>query len=257
MKGFSDVTELNGQMISQEQLLRFCNRYQWASKHIKDKDVLELACGGGQGLNLLSEIAKSVTAGDVDNHIVEKAQKNNSKKISISNFSADKIPFEDKSFDAVIIFEAIYYFKDLSLVFEEVNRVLRKDGILMIATANPELYDFTASANSVKYYSASELKKSLDDWFASTQFFGFIDVNDVSFRQKLLRPAKAFMTLLGLVPKTMKSKELLKRFYFGYLIPMPSNISSNTVGYVEPNRFDTKAKHFNYKVIYSLSKKEA
>ena len=47
MKSFSDVTELNGQMISREQLLRFCNRYQWASKYIRNKDVLELACGGG------------------------------------------------------------------------------------------------------------------------------------------------------------------------------------------------------------------
>jgi SAM-dependent methyltransferase len=256
MKGFSDVTELNGQMISREQLLRFCNRYQWASKFVKEKDVLEIACGGGQGLSLLSEVAKSVTAGDVDEIIVGNANLNNSNKIAISKFSADKIPYENESFDAVIIFEAIYYFEDFRLVLEEVNRVLRKDGILLIATANPELYDFTASANSVKYYSVLELDKLLKNRFVSTKFFGFIDVDNVSLRQKFLRPVKALMTSLGLVPKTMKSKEFLKRFFFGSLIPMPAEVSPGTVDYVEPITIDTLKKQVNYKVIYSLSKKD-
>ena len=256
MKGFSDVTELNGQMISQEQLLRFCNRYQWASKYIRNKDVLELACGGGQGLGLLSEVARSVTAGDIDESIVKNAIMNNSSEISITNFAADKIPYDNNSFDVVIIFEAIYYFEELNLVLEEVNRVLRNDGILLIATANPELYDFTESPNSVRYYSALELEKLMSNWFVSTQFFGFIDVDKVSFRQKFLRPVKAMMTSLGLVPKTMKSKELFKRLFFGSLIPMPSHIFSETVDYVEPKTIDTLTKPVNYKVIYSLSRKE-
>ena len=48
---FTQVTELAGQMISEEQLLRMLNRYQWASAYVDGKDVLELACGAGQGFH--------------------------------------------------------------------------------------------------------------------------------------------------------------------------------------------------------------
>ena len=49
--------------------------------------------------------------------------------------TAEELPFEDNSFDAVLIGEALHHFSNPELAFEEVVRVLKKDGKLFI-------YDF-------------------------------------------------------------------------------------------------------------------
>ena len=49
---FINVTEIDGQLISQEQLMRTCHRYHWAAQYCEGKDVLEVACGAGQGLDV-------------------------------------------------------------------------------------------------------------------------------------------------------------------------------------------------------------
>ena len=63
------VTELSGDEVSQEQVDRICNRYYWAGKYCAGKDVLEVACGTGQGLGYLSKLAKSLNAGDFSEEI--------------------------------------------------------------------------------------------------------------------------------------------------------------------------------------------
>ena len=135
---FTQVTELAGQMISEEQLLRMLNRYQWASAYVDGKDVLELACGAGQGLSLLSTKAKSLTASDIDPLIVEEARRNNiAIGASIHEFSVENIPFDSATFDVVLLFESIYYLPDIDAALTEISRVLRPGGMVLIATANP------------------------------------------------------------------------------------------------------------------------
>jgi hypothetical protein len=41
---YLSVTEISGDEVSQEQVDRLCNRYYWARKYCKDKDVAEAAC---------------------------------------------------------------------------------------------------------------------------------------------------------------------------------------------------------------------
>ena len=51
---FLDVTELSGDSVTKEQM---CNRCCWAGEYCKNKDVVEAACGSGQGLgSLLSHV---------------------------------------------------------------------------------------------------------------------------------------------------------------------------------------------------------
>ena len=47
---YLDVTELSGDEVSEEQVVRLCQRYYWAKEYCVDKVVLEVACGSGQGL---------------------------------------------------------------------------------------------------------------------------------------------------------------------------------------------------------------
>lgn len=257
IQDFTRVTELAGQMISQEQLTRMLNRYQWASTYVNGKDVLELACGAGQGLALLSDKAKSVTAGDIDASIVEEAVRNNpSTGASIHKFSAEDIPFDDASFDVVLLFESIYYLPNAQAAISEISRVLRPGGVLLIATANPDLFDFAKSANSVRYYGKAGLSELLANEFPCLEFFGFVDVTKVSLRQRLLRPVKAIFSKLRVLPSDMKSKEILKRIFFGRLIPMPSLLSSEMGEFLVPDVLGDNDQGKRHKVIYCTGRKK-
>ena len=68
------VTEIPGSKATKEQLARLYQRYHFASQFCKDKDVLEAACGGGMGLGYLSQTARKVVGGDLDDNIFKYAQ---------------------------------------------------------------------------------------------------------------------------------------------------------------------------------------
>ncbi len=53
---YVSVTEIAGDDVTQEQIDRLCNRYYWAGQYCAGKDVVETACGSGQGLGYLAGI---------------------------------------------------------------------------------------------------------------------------------------------------------------------------------------------------------
>jgi hypothetical protein len=57
---FSQVTEIPGDKASGEQLQRLFSRYHFAKQYCESKDVLELACGSGQGLGYIARSASSI-----------------------------------------------------------------------------------------------------------------------------------------------------------------------------------------------------
>src|SRR2546425_9254983 len=57
---FTVVTELAGDPGSREQIQRAYRRYYWDGQYVKGADVVEVACGVGQGLGYLATLAKSV-----------------------------------------------------------------------------------------------------------------------------------------------------------------------------------------------------
>jgi ubiquinone/menaquinone biosynthesis C-methylase UbiE len=70
---------------------------------------------------------------------------------------AHNLPFDDKSFDVVILYEAIYYLEHPERFIEEARRVLRENGTLLICTANKDWSGFNPSPYTYKYFSAPEL----------------------------------------------------------------------------------------------------
>ena len=76
MGEYVTVTELPGINAHKEQLERLVQRYCFASEYCKDKDVLEVACGGGIGLGYLARRARKVVGGDIDEKVLEFARRN-------------------------------------------------------------------------------------------------------------------------------------------------------------------------------------
>lgn len=255
MNDFVDLTEISGDMVSVEQVERIARRYYWAGNYCTGKDVLEIACGTGQGVGYLASRARSVVAGDVSAQILEIARRHYGARGDFRQFDAQQLPFADGSFDAALIFEALYYLPDPDRFFRECRRVLRPGGVLLIATANKDLFDFTPSPASQKYFGVVELSDVLPQHGFAVECFGDTPVAATSLRQRVLRPVKMAVTRLGLMPKSMTAKKLLKRFVFGQLVPMPAEITAETAAAVAPKQLPARAADRSHKVILCAARK--
>lgn len=254
MKNFTEVTEIPGQRASKDQMSYMMTRYHLAKKYSNGKDVLEIGCGSGTGLGYLAEDAKNVIGGDIDSNLVNIASLNykNNVKVTVQEIDAQAIPFKGESFDLVILFEAIYYVPNVEKFITEVKRVIRPKGVLIISSVNCEWHGFNKSPFSIKYYNA----KSLVDMFASESktklFIGFED--SPRENNMFISHIRQVAVKLGLIPKTMRSKELLKRLFYGKLTEIPKVIYDglgeieNLVLYEPEN-----SKIENYKFLYLVA----
>jgi SAM-dependent methyltransferase len=252
---FVDVTELVGEEISREQLERLCHRYYWASQFCEGRDVLEVACGSGPGLRYLAAKARSIKAGDYSPEVLARAKAHIGNDIKLRVFDAQDIPFPDKSFDVVILFEALYYIPSAERFVAEAWRILRPGGFLLIVNSNKDLYDFNPSPFSTIYHGVVELRRLIEAAGFKPSFFGYLAVDQVSFCQRILRPVKKVAVMLNLIPKTMAGKRVLKRLVFGRATQMPNAIADGMAAYTEPVLIPDNAPDRLHKIIYCAAKK--
>jgi len=256
---YNSVTETPDTKATLEQLERIYSRYRFALGFCKGKDVLEVACGAGQGLGYISRNAKTVVGGDVDEKILDFARKTyiENKNIEIHKIDAQDLPFENENFDVVILYEAIYYLLSPDKFIKEALRVLRKQGTLIICTVNREWPDFNPSPYSYKYFSVLELSSMLkDNGFVDVVLYGGSRVSAEGLRSKITSFLKRTAVCLNLMPKTMKGKQFLKRMFFGKLYPMPSEIQEGMSTYEEPVRLPLDVQSSIYKIIYAVAYKK-
>ncbi|MDA7834725.1 class I SAM-dependent methyltransferase [Methylophilaceae bacterium] len=221
---YKSVTEISGDSVSYEQVERIQNRYCWAKKYCENKDVLEVACGSGQGLGLINSCARSFTAGDYSASVLKTALDYYKNRIPLKVFDAQEMPFEDNKFDTIIIFEAIYYLPNFVDFLKECRRVLKSKGRILISMPNTKLTDFNKSPHSYKYFNIEELKNVLNESYFDSEFFGYLNVKSISLKQKIFRPIKKIAVDFNLIPKTMAGKKILKRIVFGKLVKMPNEV---------------------------------
>jgi ubiquinone/menaquinone biosynthesis C-methylase UbiE len=253
---FTTVTELPGQKASQEQFDRLYQRYHFAVQFSKDKEVLEVACGSGVGLGYLASVAKKVVGGDLDENIVKIAlgHYKGRDKIEIKILDAENLPFEDKSFDVIILFEAIYYLPHPEKFLDEASRILKENGILIISTANKEWRGFNPSPFSTRYYSASELYDVLSQRFLKVDILGGFPASEKGSKNRIISLIRKAAVTLHLIPKTMKGKEKLKRIFLGKLKTLPKEIKEKDAEYLPPILISSLAPDLQYQVIFAVAK---
>jgi SAM-dependent methyltransferase len=252
---FSDVTELAGASISAEQLERMSHRYHWAMSQCRGKDVVEVACGSGQGLGLLAAVAASLEAGDCSDAILRIPRDHYGTRILIVTLDAEALPYADQSKDVIVFFEALYYLPHPERFVAECARVLRVGGDLLIVTANKDLWDFHPSPHSHQYFGVVELGELLSRHGFGVQFFGFQPVAKAPLRQRLLRPFKRLAVASGFMPKTMAGKRWLRRIVFGAQVPMPAELTRSHPGAGLPlHALDAGMADRDHKIIYCAAK---
>jgi ubiquinone/menaquinone biosynthesis C-methylase UbiE len=100
--------------------------------------ILDIGCGDGYYLHLLSNLGTfKLTGTDYDKSGLERAQKNLGKKIPlVQGDLMKKLPFKNNTFDKVVMSEVAEHLPNDLKGLKEVNRILKKDGILTITVPN-------------------------------------------------------------------------------------------------------------------------
>jgi SAM-dependent methyltransferase len=252
---YTHVTEVTGEAVSREQIERMLTRYHWARSFCQNREVLELACGSGQGLGYLAQAAKRIVGGDYSGPLLRTAGNQYQGRIPLLRLDAQAIPFQDHSFDVVILYEAIYYLPDRQAFARECYRVLRHQGVLLLCTANKDLPDFNPSPYSFFYPNPSDFVQLLSPLGFQIECFAESSVDYANRRQKILSGIKKTMVRFNLMPKTMAGKKIFKRIVFGKLVPLPPELAGDMGSPQPPSPIACDRKDTNHKVIFVLARK--
>ena len=255
-ENYVTVTETPGIGATREQIARLYTRYKFAATFCGGKEVLEVACGAGQGLGYLARVAKRVVGGDIEERNLQfaRAHYQGRGNIELRKIDAHDLPFEDHSFDRVILYEAIYYLDYPDKFLKECRRVLRERGVVLICTVNREWSDFNPSPFSKRYFSAMELKALLEGQGFHVELLGSCPVSRDSAKDRLISYLKRTAVALHLMPKTMKGKEFLKKLFFGKLAPLPPEVVDGLTDYVPPHPISPVSPVSDYKVLYAIGR---
>ena len=99
---------------------------------IRDKEVLELATGPGLLAKHVAPAAKRMIAIDYSDGMIAEAKKGDCpSNLSFEVADATALPYEDNSFDVVIISNALHIIPKSEKALREIDRVLREAGILI------------------------------------------------------------------------------------------------------------------------------
>jgi 2-polyprenyl-3-methyl-5-hydroxy-6-metoxy-1,4-benzoquinol methylase len=116
-------------------------RYISVLEAIRGKVVLDIAAGSGYGTKLMASEASSVYGVDIDADAVAYAKKEYAaKNITYLQGSGTEIPLDNDSVDCVVSMETIEHIEDQEKFLEEVKRVLRPGGFVVISTPNDKVY---------------------------------------------------------------------------------------------------------------------
>ena len=116
--------------------------YELIRPIVRHKTVLELASGTGLIAKHIVNAAAHIEATDASPEMIAEAKRDNrSAKLHFSVQDMFRLPYADKSFDVVIVSNALHIVPQPEKALAEIRRVLKDDGVLIAPT-------FTHAGNS-------------------------------------------------------------------------------------------------------------
>lgn len=159
--------EFRGRLVDAEHQAR----YRWARPAAAGAEVLDAGCGVGYGCAILAAGgARRVVGIDRSPEAVLNARERAGDVAEFVLGDLGELPFEDDAFDLVTCFEAIEHIVDPERALDELRRVLRPEGVLLISSPNRELFT-PGNPFHVHEYTPDELQAALERRFADVRLF--------------------------------------------------------------------------------------
>ena len=167
--------ELSDNYVYQRSILAYAEAAKFVSGH-----VLEIGTGSGYGIEIIaSKTDKFVTIDKYKSEILSNKnmlEKDNIEFVKMSVPPLKSIP--DNFFDFVITFQVIEHVKEDKTFTEEIYRVLKNNGKLVVTTPNKKM-SLTRNPWHVREYTVDELDKLLSMFFQSVEKLGVFGNNKI------------------------------------------------------------------------------
>ena len=166
--------------------------YELICSVVKDKTVLELATGTGLIAKHIVKATAHIEATDASAEMIAEAKRDNqSAKLHFSVQDMFRLPYADKSFDVVIVSNALHIVPQPEKALQEIKRVLKDDGVLIAPT-------FTHAENSfsgkVKAFFMKLAGFPLHSKWTSEEYLSFLHQNGWAVRKSVVLKASFPLT---------------------------------------------------------------
>lgn len=142
--------------------------------NIHPTNMIELGCGGGINAARLLKLYKNakMTAVDYSYESIRKTKRYNEKAIAEGKLvtciaDVSKLPMESDAYDLATAFETVYFWPGPKESFQEVYRILKKDGIFVIvnevARRTKETKKWEDMIDGMTIYNKDELSLHLEE----------------------------------------------------------------------------------------------
>ena len=166
--------------------------YELICSVVKDKTVLELATGTGLIAKHIVNAAAHIEATDASPEMITEAKRRYySAKLHFSVQDMFSLPYASKSFDVVIVSNALHIVPQPEKALQEIKRVLKDDGVLIAPT-------FTHAGNSfsgkVRAFFMKLAGFPLRSKWTSAEYLRFLSQNGWTVRKSAVLKASFPLT---------------------------------------------------------------
>ena len=166
--------------------------YELIRPIVKNKTVLELATGTGLIAKHIVNAAAHIEATDASAEMIAEAKRDKrSAKLHFSVQDMFRLPYADKSFNVVIVSNALHIVPQPEKALQEIKRVLKDDGVLIAPT-------FTHAGNSfpgrVRAFFMKLAGFPLHSRWTSEEYLTFLQQNGWTVRKSVVLKASFPLT---------------------------------------------------------------
>jgi SAM-dependent methyltransferase len=165
--------------VSNLEYIRILTPYVFAYPLAVEKPVLDVGCSSGYGTWLLmSKGAERIVALDLDRTKVTQASKlcASYQNLNVLIMDAQNLGFKDQKFEIATYFEIIEHVPRPDMLFAEIRRLLRQDGLLILTTPNRAVrllpLQRPRNPEHLREYTLKALQRQLEDQFPTFEILG-------------------------------------------------------------------------------------
>ena len=178
--------------------------YELIRPVVKARTVLELAAGTGLIAKNIVRAASHIEVTDASEEMIAEAKRNNrSAKLHFSVRDMFCLPYADKSFDVVIVSNALHIVPQPEKALAEIRRVLKDDGVLIAPT-------FTQGNGTlrgiIKLFFMKLAGFPLNSRWSSADYLAFLRQNGWTVRKSAVLKASFPLTYAECVKPSVKGR---------------------------------------------------
>ena len=178
--------------------------YELIRPVVKARTVLELAAGTGLIAKNIVRAASHIEVTDASEEMIAEAKRNNrSAKLHFSVRDMFCLPYADKSFDVVIVSNALHVVPQPEKALAEIRRVLKDDGVLIAPTFT---HGNGTLQGRIKLFFMKLAGFPLNSRWSSADYLAFLRQNGWTVRKSAVLKASFRLTYAECVKPAVKEK---------------------------------------------------